>query len=51
MANLGGLAPRHRQRPTTYRDPFFPCQKVNEKTDTAFITLAGAQKNTSTCIR
>ena len=32
---------------------FFPrsCQKVTEKTDTAFITLAGAQKNTSTCIR
>ena len=23
-ANLGGLAPRHRQRPPTYRDPFFP---------------------------
>ena len=32
---------------------FFPCscQKVNEKTYTAFITLAGAQKNISTCIR
>ena len=23
-ANQGGLAPRHRQRPPTYRDPFFP---------------------------
>ena len=51
-ANLGGLALRHRQRPPTYRDPFLPrsCQKVTEKTDTAFTTLAGAQKNTSTCI-
>ena len=31
--NLGGLAPRHTQRPPTYRDPFFPrpCQKVTEK--------------------
>ena len=31
--NLGGLvAPRHTQRPPTYRDPFFPrpCQKVTE---------------------
>ena len=29
--NLGGLAPRHTQRPPTYRDPFFhrPCQKKN----------------------
>ena len=27
--NLGGLAPRHTQRPPTYGDPFFPrpCQK------------------------
>ena len=31
--NLGGLAPRHIQRPPTYRDPFFPrpCQKITEK--------------------
>ena len=31
--NLGELAPRHTQRPPTYRDPFFPrpCQKVTEK--------------------
>ena len=31
--DLGGLAPRHTQRPPTYRDPFFPrpCQKVTEK--------------------
>ena len=31
--NLGGLAPRHMQRPPTSRDPFFPCpcQKVTEK--------------------
>ena len=31
--NLGGLAPRHTQRPPTYRDSFFPrpCQKVTEK--------------------
>ena len=30
---VGGLAPRHTQRPPTYRDPFFPCpcQKVTEK--------------------
>ena len=29
--NLGGLAPRHMQRPLTYQDPFFPCscQKKN----------------------
>ena len=31
--NQGGLAPRHTQRPPTYRDPFFPrqCQEVTEK--------------------
>ena len=31
--NLGGQAPRHTQRPRTYRDPFFPrpCQKVTAK--------------------
>ena len=30
---VGGLAPRHTQRPPTYRDAFFPCQcqKVTEK--------------------
>ena len=44
--NLGGLAPRHTQRPPTYRDPFFPrpCQK---KTDTVFITPAAAEENIS----
>ena len=31
--NLGGLAPRHTQRPPTYGDPFFPrpCQKKKKK--------------------
>ena len=43
--NLGGLAPRHTQRPPTYGDPFFPrpCQK--KKTDTVFITPAAAEEN------
>ena len=31
--NLGELAPRHTQRPPTYRDPFFPrpCQKKKNR--------------------
>ena len=43
-SNLGGLAPRHTQRPPTYGDPFFtrPCQK---KIDTVFITPAAAEEN------
>ena len=52
--NLDGLvAPRNTKDHRLIGIHFFPCpcQKVNEKTDTAFITLAGAQKNTSTCIR
>ena len=35
--NLGGLAPRHTQRPPTYGDPFFP--------HTEFITPAAAEEN------
>ena len=33
MAKSSWPAPRHTQRPLTYRDPFFPrpCQKVTEK--------------------
>ena len=32
-SNLGGLAPRHTQRPPNCRDPFFPrpCQKKNRR--------------------
>ena len=42
--NLGGLAPRHTQRPPIYRDPLFPrpCQK---KTDTVFTSPADTEEN------
>ena len=45
--NLGGLAPRHTQKPPTYRDPFFPRppQNVTRKTDSVFITPAAAEEN------
>ena len=47
LANLGGVAPRHMQRPPTYRDPFFssPVLEGHLKTDTAFITPAAAEEN------
>ena len=47
LANIGGLAPRHRQRPPTYRDPFFssPVPEDHLKTDTVFITPAAAEEN------
>ena len=43
--NLGGLAPRHTQRPPTYRDPFFLARARKKKTDTVFITPAAAEEN------
>ena len=42
--SLGELAPRHTQRPPTYRDPFFLARE--KKTDTLFITPADAEENT-----
>ena len=42
--NLGGLAPRHTQRPPTSRDPFF-LARARKKTDTVFITPAAAEED------
>ena len=42
--SLGELAPRHTQRPPTYRDPFF-LARARKKSVTVFITTAAAEEN------
>ena len=42
--NLGGLAPRHTQRPPIYRDHYF-LARARTKTDTVFFTPAAAEEN------